>query len=446
MPISVRFRLREAKPGQPQSNPCPLQVVVTINRTRKRVGAVWQGEKLVVDPATFHYGKQASTRRGDPVNDQIDQLRVALKAIFTEQQAGKRVATTESVIHEWRTGERPKWDGVTYQVIPAVAEPVSVTPDAPAPATGWDAISEESPLRAVYLTYIIELRLALPPKPKRYEVVRVGRWERGLLLLTRYEEAMQRPAPNMDKVSVNFLNRYHTWLSRQASDGRRPALIGDAMASRYVGQIGQLFAYLAQEGLTEKNPVRARTWPKYADKEIHYLEPRHIAQLMNLNWPRTPGVAVWWFCLMCCTGFDFPDAVDYAQHRARYERTGPAGRKIVGNRNKPPFEAYDVPLLDEVERLFAIYPTGPADIQPQTVNRHTHLIEIELGISWRITAKTARKTFGCMMLAAGFRISRVSRMLGHKRISTTESHYVKVLGNDIDHDRLKIGEFRIQDL
>jgi integrase len=128
----------------------------------------------------------------------------------------------------------------------------------------------------------------------------------------------------------------------------------------------------------------------------------------------------------------------YAHDRKGYEQLGRAGWKIVGKRKKPPHNVFYVPLLPEVLQLFEQYPEGPYEYCLNTINQHTPKFEQLLGVGWRITAKTARKTFGNMMLNRGYRIADVSKMLGHSTIAMTERHYVRVGETHIDCAMLRV--------
>ncbi|GAB3994708.1 hypothetical protein GCM10028807_32930 [Spirosoma daeguense] len=431
MPISVRFALRSPKKGDTYTNPHLLEVWITVNGSRVHFGAVWPvgtGAKLLVNPAEWQIKAQRSSRRDDPVNRKITALKAHIESIF-ERQCVSGVPTVKSVTHEITESIAPvyvKGRGWVYTKHPETVE-------------GFGGLTEESGLQDALLTFIIEMKLKHGPSPKKKEKIKVLRWERGLYLLKTWANVRQRPIPPCCRVTLSWLNEYHEWLIGQQSE-KQSKPISAPMASRYIGQIGQVLQWMVEDELLTHNSAKKRTWPRYNDKEISFLEPEHIATLFTLKWKGTKGIALWWFLLMCCTGLDYPDAVEYARNRQQFERVGPAGPKLVGNRMKPPHEAYDVPFLDEVNTLFAKYPTGPRDISGDCVNRYTEHIEDELEIEWRITCKIARKTFGCLMLINGFYIGEVSRMLGHKRISTTEQHYVRVLGSSVDRARLRVGK------
>ncbi|GAB3783387.1 hypothetical protein GCM10028818_41300 [Spirosoma horti] len=432
MPISIRFTLRSPKKGQTYANPHPLQVWITVNGQRDHFGAVYPpvtGSKLLVNPKEWQVEDQASSRRDDMVNKHLPKLKAYILEVFDRQCAIAQMnpdfpPTVKSVCYQIQEGKLPDWN----------------------PENGWQLgkqkptiplLSGDTSLVDVYISRVAALERHYGPTPTKTQTIDVGRWKRGLNLLRAWAKAHNTPVPACQKITLSWLKDYHKWLQTQKSK-KQSKPISAAMASRYIGKIGQVLQYMVDAELIERNNVEKQSWPRYDDKEILFLEPEHVAKLFTLNWKRTKGIALWWFLLMCCTGLDYPDAVAYARSRHGFERVGPSGRKILGRRLKPPHEEYDVPLLDEVEWLFAVYPEGPEDISGAAVNRYTDQIEGVLGITWRITNKTARKTFGCLMLINGYYIGEVSRMLGHKRNSTTERHYVRIIGSAVDRARSRV--------
>lgn len=298
-------------------------------------------------------------------------------------------------------------------------------------------MSGSSYLTDVYTAYILYLR-SKRGTPAALTPITLGRWERTLLLLNTFQLDSGQPALLLNKVSIGWAKRYHGWLQTLKSNKHNINPIGTEQATRFLWRLTEVLQWAYEEGWIATNPIVGVKWPRGASKEVKFLEPHHVYQLMKTQWSGTESVALWWFCLMCCTGLDYPDAVAYARNRKAYEVEGVGGRKIVGRRLKPPHNEYHIPFLLEVEALFSIYPTGPFDYTSQCVNRHTGRIEQLLGIDWRITNKTARKTYGCLMLAAGKTIEEVSRMLGHANIHTTQKYYVKVSGLMVDRSMLRI--------
>ena len=448
MPITVGFQLRPVKKGFPYSDLHPLQIRIRVStpatpyappQTKEaRIGAMWPldgaGDKLLVPPLDWDQATLKVRPKSHPVNDSIEQLRGYVKNIYREQ---KQVAppTLDSVLFQIEHARAPIFQlSVGWQtVIPVkAAKPIAENYSAL-----YTPISEESSLTEVYAAYVINLRLR--KGNDKLSHITIGRWERGLFLLNEWQTASGQSVPPCHKVTLRWLKEYHSWLQTQSGGRHHKKPVSAGQASRFVGKVGAVLQWLVDDDLLTHNPVKKMKWPHARDKEIQFLEKEHIQKLFGLDWSGTAGTALWWFLLMSCTGLDYPDAVAYAKDRDSLERDTAFGRKLVGRRMKPPCVEYDVPLLAEVDLLFQVHPKGAPAVTAQCVNRYTSNIQDALGITWRITNKTARKTFGCLMLQAGFNINTVSRMMGHNSTVTTSRHYVKVTGNQVDRDRERVG-------
>lgn len=321
--------------------------------------------------------------------------------------------------------ERPLWDSKKGR------------PFAPVPEYPTEPLSEISTLSVAFTQYITTLRersgaLALSP-------ITLGRWERCLLLLDTFTMHSGQPCPLATKVTVGWARRFHAWLQGDAIREYKLRPLELLQANRLLYKVREVLQWVYEEGLADKNPLLGVKWARAIRRyNILFLEVDQVRQLAQLDLDGPIVAARWWFLLMCYTGMDYPDAVAYAKDRKAYERLGRAGWKIVGNRKKPPHNTYYVPLLPEVLALFEQYPEGPHEYCLNSINLYTAKFEQLLGIDWRITAKTARKTFGNMMLQRGYRIADVSRMLGHSTIAMTERHYVRVSETHIDSAMLRV--------
>ncbi|MVM36237.1 tyrosine-type recombinase/integrase [Spirosoma sp. HMF4905] len=433
LPVSVRFGLVPLKDGQEYGEFHPLLATVrVVDGLKATSNASRLDNTLLVRPADWSHEDQASRCQDNLVNESIGFVKAKVEQIYRAQkQAGLSVAA-RSIILELTTGNRPqlsngRWGFPRPEHDPKTAMKLLTH------------LSANSPLVDAYQAYVAHL-YAQKGTHNGLSVISLRRWDRGLKLLTTYAEEMDIQLPIVSNITVGWAKRYHAWLQRQTGGSKCLKPVSKGQASRFVLKISNVLDWMIEEDLINNNPVSRVSWPKSPDKEVRFLEPTHVHQLLNLDWEGTQGIALWWFCLMCCTGLDYPDAVAYAQNRKAYEVHGSAGMKLVGKRNKPPHSEYHLPLLDEVETLFTMFPQGPVILTNTCINRYTNKIEKELGIDWRITNKTARKTFGFLVREAGHQIADVSLMLGHKRIATTERYYVKVIGTSIDRamSRVKV--------
>ncbi|GAB3949513.1 hypothetical protein GCM10028805_25870 [Spirosoma harenae] len=431
LPISVRFTLRAPKKGQPYSNPHPLEVWITVNGYRVHFTAFWKESRLDVDPADWDVRNQTTLHKADPVNRQITAVKAYVESVFQDQLDTGGKPTVKSIHQQLTTGEAPEWYGEIGWVFPSDKRKRALL------GQYGHCICGQTPIDEVYAAYILHLE-EKQGRGKSLSRVARGRWERGLLLIREFAKQTEQSIPRADKITLGWAKRHHTWLQNMPLTAFQRKPTSAPQASRYIHQLSHVLQWMIEEDWIQENPIKKVSWPRYDDKPVESLEPEQVYHLLQLDWKGTKGISLWWFMLMCCTGMDYPDAVAYAQNRQAFEVMGSGGKKIVGRRKKPPHSEYHLPLLPEVELLFNRFPKGAKILCDGVINRYTDQIEDELGINWRITAKTARKTFGFLMKEAGHLISDVSLMMGHSTIITTERHYVKVKGTSIDRAMKRI--------
>lgn len=140
------------------------------------------------------------------------------------------------------------------------------------------------------------------------------------------------------------------------------------------------------------------------------------------------------FVLMCYTGFRHSDYVIFLKNPQKYILKDESGFEYIElysykNRKDENQESSFIPLHPMVVEILKKYNYRLASYSNQVVNRYIKNIATRAGIykDFDITTYTARKTCACLYgNLDGFEIKSVSKILGHKRVSTTETHYFKV--------------------
>jgi integrase len=131
------------------------------------------------------------------------------------------------------------------------------------------------------------------------------------------------------------------------------------------------------------------------------------------------------FLFQCFTGLDYgcTQTFDPAQHL----RQDPDGRIwLVKHRCKNGEKAF-APWLPEAEAILKRHGGQLPRISNQKYNRYLKELAQVSGLELHLTSHVGRKTFGMVMLNKGISIEAVSRMLGHRYITTTQRHYAQVL-------------------
>lgn len=143
------------------------------------------------------------------------------------------------------------------------------------------------------------------------------------------------------------------------------------------------------------------------------------------------------FVFCCYTGLAFADMRNFDYHRHVVENHGL--KYIDGNRFKNGVKFF-TPLLKPALNVLKKYNYRLPIISMQKYNDYLHLIEEKLELNKPLTSHIARHTFATTVaLANDIPIESVSRMLGHKHISTTQI-YAKILKSSIERHSQRLNE------
>ena len=91
---------------------------------------------------------------------------------------------------------------------------------------------------------------------------------------------------------------------------------------------------------------------------------------------------------------------------------------------------YYVQLMPQALAVVQRYGGSLPHVAVQTYNRNLKRIAEETGITKRLTSHVGRHTFATWALHEGVPLERVSKMLGHAKITQTQ-RYAKVLAQDV---------------
>lgn len=183
----------------------------------------------------------------------------------------------------------------------------------------------------------------------------------------------------------------------------------------------------------------------YIDPQREVLSESELYKLINkkIDIPRLAQVRdVFVFC--CYTGFAYADVYKFDQDSLTIGIDGEYW--ITTNREKTGTRE-SVPLLPEALKVVKRYSNHPDCIKtgkllPVNSNQRYNAYLKELadicGIKKHVTTHIARHTFATTVtLSNGVPIETVSKMLGHKKLATTQI-YAKVLDIKVSSDMLKL--------
>lgn len=196
--------------------------------------------------------------------------------------------------------------------------------------------------------------------------------------------------------------------------------------SRKVLLIRAVLQFGVQYGYIKTNPLFQFKGCHAPRKEIVALNQAQLKHLQKLaaGSDRIRRIADL-FLFQCFTGLDYgcTQTFDPAEHLRR----DPDGRIwLVKHRCKNGEKAF-APWLPEAEAILQRHGGRLPKISNQKYNRYLKELAQVSGLELHLTSHVGRKTFGMVMLNKGISIEAVSRMLGHRYITTTQRHYAQVL-------------------
>lgn len=253
-----------------------------------------------------------------------------------------------------------------------------------------------------------------------------GNWRSCLKHLEKYD-------PDLKKLSFADIDRewvqgFRDYLEREACDHRQR--INDRPLSRnsrlsYFNKLRACLNQAFEERVISVNPALGVERFKEADGTRMYLTVDEVKTLVQTGC-ECPGIKRA-FLFSCLTGLRRSDVVrlawrdvqrqgDFARIIFRQKKTGgqeylditPQAAELMGERGLPE------------ERIFDGIPS------PGCTNEVLKRWVLRAGIDKEITFHCARHTFAVMMLDLGVDIYTVSKLLGHRELSTTQI-YAKVL-------------------
>lgn len=146
------------------------------------------------------------------------------------------------------------------------------------------------------------------------------------------------------------------------------------------------------------------------------------------------------FLFSCYTGLAYIDTKNLTHSNIRI---GIDGNKWIFTSRQKTKSISNIPLLSQAENIIEKYKTDPHCINSgsllpvlsnQKMNAYLKEIADLCSIKKELTFHIARHTFATTVtLANGVPIERVSKMLGHKSIKTTQ-HYAKIMDRKVGED------------
>lgn len=209
---------------------------------------------------------------------------------------------------------------------------------------------------------------------------------------------------------------------------------------KYIKNLKKIVRECVIKGWLDKDPFSAYK-VKHIEVEKPFLSAYELELLINKQFPikRTELVKDL-FLFSCYTGFSYIDARNLTPANIEI---GVDGKKWICAYRQKTNIASRIPLLPPALVIIEKYRQHPqvcnkGKLLPmmsnQKVNSYLKEIADACGIGKEITFHTARHTFATTVtLSNGVPIESVSKMLGHKKLQTTQL-YAKVLDTKVSND------------
>ncbi|MEP7080913.1 MAG: site-specific integrase [Ginsengibacter sp.] len=234
-------------------------------------------------------------------------------------------------------------------------------------------------------------------------------------------------------LDLSFVNDFEFWLKTEHNCGQNTTM-------KYISILKMVVLFCVNNNWLDKDPFarfkmrKEEVIPEYLTKEeIQALSSKEIKidRLRNVR-------DVFLFC--CFTGLSY---VDIKKLNASETSKGVDGELWIFTRRGKTNTPSRIPLLPMSKKILDIYKdhlqcVNSGRLLPVLSNQKYNAYLKELadicGISKNLTSHTARHTFATTVtLTNGVPIESVSKMLGHKKLQTTQ-HYARVLDIKVSED------------
>jgi integrase len=240
------------------------------------------------------------------------------------------------------------------------------------------------------------------------------------------------------ELTVENVHRFDAFLHKikkhqtdaEVKAGKAVEYIGQATVRNYHKDIKALLGRALKFGLITANPYdRMRGEIKRGDKEtVEFLTDaeRERIEGMVITEGSMLGTVRDMFLFQCYTGMAYQDMLAFSLDKCQA-----VGGKLTysAERVKTGVTFY-IRVLPKALEIAEKYGGRLPNVADQVCNRNLKTIATATGISKKLTTHVGRHTFATWALRNGVPIERVSRMLGHTKITQTQ-RYAKVLAMDI---------------
>lgn len=249
------------------------------------------------------------------------------------------------------------------------------------------------------------------------------------------ESGVMRRWSDLTVENVHRLDAYLHAIPKHQTEAERRAkvpvkFLGQSTVRNYHKDIKALLSRALKFGMITANPYdRMKGEIKRGDVEtVEFLTEaeRDRIEALPLADGTTLATVRDMFLFQCYTGMAYADMMAFSLDKCDRDGerlTYSAPRVKTG-------VVFYVRLLPKALAIVEKYGGSLPRIADQTMNGHLKTIANVTGITKKLTSHVGRHTFATWMLRNGVPIERVSKMLGHRRVTQTQ-RYAKVMAVDV---------------
>ena len=248
-------------------------------------------------------------------------------------------------------------------------------------------------------------------------------------------------------LTVENVHKFDAYLHRikkhqtdaETKAGKPVEYISQATVRNYHKDIKALLGRALKFGLIQANPYdRMKGEIKRGDVEsVEFLTTEELARIeaLTLNDGSMLAAARDMFVFQAYTGMAYSDMQGFRLDDCRRD----GDRWLLAKKRVKTGVTYYVQLLPQALAVAERYGGELPKVAVQVYNRNLKKIADSTGITKRLTSHVGRHTFATWALHKGVALERVSKMLGHAKITQTQ-RYAKALAEDIygEFDKLKL--------
>jgi integrase len=220
--------------------------------------------------------------------------------------------------------------------------------------------------------------------------------------------------------------------------GKPVEYISQATVRNYHKDIKALLGRALKFGLIQNNPYdRMKDEIKRGDVEtVEFLTSEELSRIEGLTLRDGSMLAAVrdMFVFQSYTGMAYSDMQGFRLDECRHD----GNRWLLAKKRVKTGVTYYVQLLPQALAVAERYGGEMPKVAVQVYNRNLKKIAEVTGITKRLTSHVGRHTFATWALHEGVALERVSKMLGHSKITQTQ-RYAKVLAEDVYGEFDKLG-------